>query len=300
MSRSVTNDLWRFDGGDWRLVAPAGPDAPPARLCATLAHTGDALVLMGGWDGADGFFDDVWTFQRGRVDGSIHAARPAEPPRRLHASGWPGRGRDPSRGVRVRPVGRLRYHTTDDGPATVGQRPPRDGSRRFSFGGRDLRRRPVGRDDRGCVRARLRYVGVARALRDRAGAARRWRRGAARRQPRPPRRRRGPSRTTLAASHRWTTSGASTSRRTRGRAWRRTRASGRATPTCSAASATAASWSTVVGCRSCAPTTTPCGSRWIHPDYLFCPIVLCMAAMRPVCADCVFECHTRATPPSNC
>ena len=34
-------------------------------LCATLAHTGDALVLMGGWDGADGFFDDVWTFREG-------------------------------------------------------------------------------------------------------------------------------------------------------------------------------------------------------------------------------------------
>ena len=65
MSRSVTNDLWQFDGGDWRLVAPAGPDAPPARLCATLAHTGNALVLMGGWDGADGFFDDVWTFREG-------------------------------------------------------------------------------------------------------------------------------------------------------------------------------------------------------------------------------------------
>ena len=64
-SRSVTNDLWRFDGGEWRLVAPAGPDAPPARLCATLAHAGDALVLMGGWDGADGFFDDVWTFREG-------------------------------------------------------------------------------------------------------------------------------------------------------------------------------------------------------------------------------------------
>ena len=65
MSRSVTNDLWRFDGGAWRLVAPAGADAPPARLCATLAHTGDTLVLMGGWDGADGFFDDVWTFREG-------------------------------------------------------------------------------------------------------------------------------------------------------------------------------------------------------------------------------------------
>ena len=78
MSRSVTNDLWRFDGGDWRLVAPAAPDAPPARLCATLAHTGDALVLMGGWDGADGFFDDVWTFREGawtREDATLPGPR---------------------------------------------------------------------------------------------------------------------------------------------------------------------------------------------------------------------------------
>ena len=65
LSRSVTNDLWRFVGEDWRLVAPAGPDAPPARLCSTLAHTNDGLVLMGGWDGAAGFYDDVWTFRQG-------------------------------------------------------------------------------------------------------------------------------------------------------------------------------------------------------------------------------------------
>jgi len=31
MSRSVTNDLWRFDGEDWSLVAPAGPDTSSRR-----------------------------------------------------------------------------------------------------------------------------------------------------------------------------------------------------------------------------------------------------------------------------
>ena len=131
MSRSVTNDLWRFDDGEWRLVAPAGPDAPPARLCATLAHTGDALVLMGGWDGSDGFFDDVWTFREGAW---TQEAATLPGPRSRHAACTLPDGRvvavthrevfvyDPSDGsVTTQPTTARRH--------PVGQRPPRDGSR---------------------------------------------------------------------------------------------------------------------------------------------------------------------------
>ena len=125
---------------------------------------------------------------RGRVDaGSSHAARPAEPPR---ACTLPD-GRVVAvthREVFVTPVGRLCYHTTHDGLATVGQRPPRDGSRFNSLV--DCGAAQSGEMtgdayvlDRGADGRALSATGSSRARR---------RRRAARRQPRPPRRRRGP------------------------------------------------------------------------------------------------------------
>ena len=80
-SATSLNDTWSFDGTRWSLLTPT--PSPPARIEASMATIGDAVVLFGGYGGGSAPRSDTWTF-----DGTswTPVSAPLSPPGRADAS----------------------------------------------------------------------------------------------------------------------------------------------------------------------------------------------------------------------
>lgn len=63
LANSVQNETWTWNGTDWSLVTPVGPQ-PPARASAELVYDSvrGVSVLHGGNDNSGAAFDDTWEF----------------------------------------------------------------------------------------------------------------------------------------------------------------------------------------------------------------------------------------------
>lgn len=76
LANSVQNETWTWDGSNWSLVAPVGPQ-PPARASAEMVYDSvrGVCVLHGGNDNSGTPFDDTWEF-----DGVIWTQMPGSGP----------------------------------------------------------------------------------------------------------------------------------------------------------------------------------------------------------------------------
>lgn len=71
------NDSWLWDGSDWREVMFSSPANPSKRYSAVAAYDAirGQIVMFGGNDGSNNFFDDTWLF-----DGVWKQANPMTKP----------------------------------------------------------------------------------------------------------------------------------------------------------------------------------------------------------------------------
>ena len=82
-SSPTTNELWAYEGDEWRQLATAG-EGPGPRMYAASAVLGRSLYLFGGWDpeapGSGGSFkDEVWALDLYSMEWSKREPMPCGP-----------------------------------------------------------------------------------------------------------------------------------------------------------------------------------------------------------------------------
>ncbi|MDP6930467.1 MAG: sulfatase-like hydrolase/transferase [Planctomycetota bacterium] len=82
-NQGVTNELWRYDGQNWTLLAPARKPTPRLRHAGVFDEGRKRLVVFGGIDGNAGLLADTWEFDG--TNWSQPPPGPAPSPRRDHA-----------------------------------------------------------------------------------------------------------------------------------------------------------------------------------------------------------------------